>query len=247
MLANDTLIFPNISSLILNPIAMVDGRYMIIYADSKNSNIILQNPFVSQGGIYIMFLEYGKVVKWEPVVLYQTSISGLKFIGIDCDIAYIGVGQTCIIMGNFTNLAVTDTFYLKIDFLSSGVVFNIELYNAQLNFPVVDYNVTSLRYGGYLFSEQGTNTENHLMYDYITNGSETYAWDLPNPIITNYASVWIILNNNTLVLSLPEGIQNWSLISTELFKFEKEWGKLMREKMKVKKFFLTFFKYYMNL
>jgi len=125
-------------------------------------------------------------------------------------------------MGNFTNLAVTDTFYLKIDFLSSGVVFNIELYNAQLNFPVVDYNVTSLRYGGYLFSEQGTNTENHLMYDYITNGSETYAWDLPNPIITNYASVWIILNNNTLVLSLPEGIQNWSLISTELFKFEKE-------------------------
>jgi len=42
---------------------MVDGRYMIIYADSKNSNIILQNPFVSQGGIYIMFLEYGKVVK----------------------------------------------------------------------------------------------------------------------------------------------------------------------------------------
>jgi len=63
LLANDTLIFPNISSLILNPIAMVDGRYMIIYADSKNSNIILQNPFVSQGGIYIMFLEYGKVVK----------------------------------------------------------------------------------------------------------------------------------------------------------------------------------------
>ncbi len=212
---------------------MVDESYAIVYAESKNSNATLQSPFVSQGGIYAIFLEYGKVAERKPVVLYTTSISGLKFTNIDCDIAYVGVGQTCIITGIFTNRVTIDNFYLKIDFLSSGTVYNIEPYNA---ISIVDeYKIESLRYGGYLFSKQGSNdSKTTLMYGYITNGSVIYSWDLPNPIVTNYDGVWNVLNNNTFVYAPPEGTQNWSLISTDLFKFEGERGKVTREK-KIKK------------
>jgi len=76
----------------LRPVAIVNRRYTIIYAETKNSNATLENPFLSQGGIYIIFLEYGEVVKRKPAVLHQTSISGLGFTGIVCSIAYVGVG-----------------------------------------------------------------------------------------------------------------------------------------------------------
>ncbi len=250
MLAEDTLKFSNALSLVMTTISMVDGRYAIVYAESKNSNTTLQNPFLSQGGIYAIFLEYGKVAERQPAVLHQTPISGLRFIGIVCSISYVGVGQTCIVTGNFTNLAATDIFYLKIDFLSSGTISKVEPLNVQsMNVQSTDkYDIFSLRYGGYLFFKQKVNDANELfMYGYITNGSETYTWDLPNPTKTNFDGVRTILNNNTFVLAPPEGTQNWSLITTDLFKFEEEQGKVTREKIKVKNLKKIFFKYYMNL
>ena len=223
----------------ITPIATVDGRYALVYADSKNSNTTHKNPLLLQGGIYAIFLEYGKVAIREPAVLYQTSITGLLFVGIDCSIEHLRVGQTCIV--TFTNQTATDYFYLKIDFLSSGTVYNVDVesLNAQLK-PVTGQhdqnNVESLRYGGYFFSGQGENKDDPktiLMYGYITNGNVTYSWDLQNPIVTNRIGIYTILNNNTFVCALPEETQNWSLITTELFKFEEERGKVTRSKKKI--------------
>src|SRR6266542_5827744 len=186
---------------------MVDGRYAIIYADSKNSNVTLENPFLSQGGIYAMFIEYGKVVKRDPAILYQTSITGLSFDDIDCSIAYVGVGQTCIVTGKFTN---QKYFYLKVDFLSSGIVYKVEPLNVQLHQGIDQYNVETLRYGGYFHSGQGENKDDPrttLMYGYVINGSVIYSWDLPNPIVANFDAVWTILNNNNFVYAPPEGTQ----------------------------------------
>jgi len=174
-----------------------------------------------------MFLEYGKVVKREPAVLYQTPIAGLSFVDIDCSFAYVGVGQTCIVTGkNATNY-----FYLKVDFLSSGIVCNVEPFNVQ-DHEIDQYNVNPLRYGGYFFSGQGINDadpQTIFMYGYITNVSVIYSWELLNHILMNFDGIWTILNNNTFVYAPPEGTQNWSLIFNELFKFEEERGNVTRE------------------
>ncbi len=96
------------------------------------------------------------------------------------------------------------------------------------------YVIDPLRYGGYFFSGRELNDhQTTLMYGYITNGNVTYSWDLQNPIVTNRIGIYTILNNNTFVCALPEETQNWSLITTELFKFEEERGKVTRSKKKI--------------
>ncbi len=148
---------------------------MIVYANFTDSNNTLSGPFIPKGGIYAIFLEYDKVDIQEPAVLYQTTLSGIKFDVIDYDIDYAGVGQTCIVTGNFTNRMATDIFYLKIDFLSSGNIHNVEPLNIQTNSTIKQYNVQSLTYGGYLFSGQEKNEDDlAIMYGYLTNGHEFF-------------------------------------------------------------------------
>src|ERR1044071_1521887 len=112
---------------------MVNGRYEIIYTNSTDSNGTLSDPF-STKGIYAIFLEYNQVNDHEPSTLYQSTMPGSEFTDLDCDVSYVGVGQTCIVTGRF---AATKSLYLKVDFLTSGFVHNVENLDAQFD-PVID-------------------------------------------------------------------------------------------------------------
>ncbi|CAG8457669.1 3629_t:CDS:10 [Funneliformis mosseae] len=211
-------------SLISTVVSMVDGRYAIVFANSTDTTASLENPFIPRGGVYIYILDIHKT-KREPAVLYQTPISGLKFVGIDCGASYVGFGQTCIVAGVFTIRSVNKKIHLKIDFLSSGTVINVLplIDNIQRNPLIEEYFIEALRYGGYLLKGIGTDDSGGSFIEgYILNGEGiVYSWDLPMPTVINPLGIAQILRNNTIVISQPIEKPYWTLITTTLYKFEQ--------------------------
>ncbi|CAG8503331.1 5032_t:CDS:10 [Funneliformis mosseae] len=218
LLAEGVIMFPeDYMSVILHAVAMMDGGYAVIYANTTNSIATPNDPIPPHGGVYAKLLPYGTNTDRHPIVLYQTQIPGLNFTSLDCSISYVGVGQSCILTGKFAFRAITNTFYTKIDFLSSGNVYNIQSLNATIpTNPEVDtYNVRSLPYGGYLLDGKGE----QIIYGYLLNDTQVYNWDLDNPINGSIMDASVILPNNTFVFAQREETQNWSLSSMDLPKF----------------------------
>ncbi|CAG8556856.1 5591_t:CDS:2, partial [Funneliformis mosseae] len=206
---------------------MVGGRYAIVYANSTGSTTLLQSPFISQGGIYTIILEFGLVTKRKPVILYPLSMLGITFTDISCDISYVEVGQqTCIVTGEDKSGNDIDIFYLKVDFLSSGAAYNIKplASNFQTVPGIEKYNIKSLPYGGYILCGRGIDIGGkNVVACYILNdNNEVFPWDLSNPTTTSSISISTILNNNTYVLAQLGSKQNWTLLTTDLYKIEEE-------------------------
>ncbi|CAG8639214.1 1493_t:CDS:10 [Funneliformis mosseae] len=84
LLAEDVISFPE-DTAILKPVAMMDGGYAIIYANTTNSKV---NPNEPTGEIAAKLLPYGKKSNRQPVVLYENQIQGLQFNGLDCRAVY---------------------------------------------------------------------------------------------------------------------------------------------------------------
>jgi hypothetical protein len=195
----------------------MDGGYALIYPNNTDSTTTATSPLSPQFGIYGLFLEYGKGVIQGPIVLYQTLIP-VTINSLDCDFAYVGVGQTCIIVANTT---LVDYVFIKVDFLSSGTVYNINTFNLDSNYT--DYNIVSLKYGGY-FSYIRDNI-NKYVYGYILDEyGSSFNWDLENPTKINAVGDILVLPNNTVVIPQPEIKPNWSLLTIGLHKFEEARG-----------------------
>ncbi|PKC06050.1 hypothetical protein RhiirA5_400596 [Rhizophagus irregularis] len=121
----------------IGTVATTNGGYAIIYPNITMSTI----PFSPQMKLYGIFLEYGKNIIQEPVILYQTRAPILEVTLINCDFAYIGVGQTCILT---LNTAQGQNTFVKVDFLSSGTAYDVKAFQSPGG---VNYNIKSLRYG----------------------------------------------------------------------------------------------------
>src|SRR5437763_16895187 len=80
-------------------------------------------------------------------VLYIIPGSNVvRVVGLNCDIAYIGTGQTCILTLNSTSNISQNIYYIKVDFLSSGTVYNVQ------PIPISGFNqyiIRALPFGGY--------------------------------------------------------------------------------------------------
>ncbi|GBC40317.2 hypothetical protein GLOIN_2v1834901 [Rhizophagus irregularis DAOM 181602=DAOM 197198] len=198
----------------IGTVATTNGGYAIIYPNITMSTI----PFSPQMKLYGIFLEYGKNIIQEPVILYQTRAPILEVTLINCDFAYIGVGQTCILT---LNTAQGQNTFVKVDFLSSGTAYDVKAFQSPGG---VNYNIKSLRYGGYFlyYTQPIVNDATRLnLYGFIldTNGIQ-YSWGLPYPTLTNSEADITILPNNTLIIPQPEVGQSWSLISIDLSRIE---------------------------
>ncbi|CAG8517855.1 8152_t:CDS:2 [Funneliformis mosseae] len=219
-LVQDILNFKESLSLMLTAIPMVDGRYAIVYANSTDSEV---TSIIPQEGLYILILEYDKETEREPAVLYQTTIHGLKFTDINCDVSYVGIGQVCIVTGEYTIGAVKETIYFKFDFLSCGTAYNFKPLKIQTNPLIEYYAVQLLPYGGYLLSGIGSVDNITIVYGYVFNDDgEVYSWNLPNIVESNVIAGSTILRNNTFVLARVGEKPRWALITTELHKFNED-------------------------
>ncbi|POG83002.1 hypothetical protein GLOIN_2v1469500 [Rhizophagus irregularis DAOM 181602=DAOM 197198] len=203
----------------------MDGGYALIYPNNTGltgSNPISTTPLTPQFGIYFLLLGYEKGITQGPFVLYQT-LTPINVLLLDCDFTYVGVGQTCIIIANSTQ---SDKTFIKIDFLSSGTVYNITTFQ---NINVTDYSIQSLRYGGYLsyYLVRNSDKKNFNIYGYIYGYILDYYgilfnWDLTYPTLANPVADVLVLPNNTLVIPQPEEGNSWSLLTTDLYKIEGE-------------------------
>jgi hypothetical protein len=200
----------------------MDGGYALIY---PNDTATATTPLSPQFGIYGLFLGYGKGIVRGPVVLYQT-LTPIKVRKLDCDTTYVGVGQTCIIIANTT---LVDFVFIKVDFLSSGTVYNINTFNLDPKYT--DYSITSLKFGGYFFymREQRVKDPNKYVFGYVLDDSgRSFNWSLAYPTKTNAVADVLVLPNNTVIIPQPEVKPIWSLLTTDVYKIEGAKGNVGR-------------------
>ncbi|CAG8514646.1 5900_t:CDS:2 [Funneliformis mosseae] len=154
-LAGNRLHFSNFTNLIVTAVPMVDENYLIVYANSTDSETLLQNPFIPRTGIYGIYLDYGIDFVRDPVILHLSSTKGYRITDIDCDIIYyidyFKYGQTCIFAGKFSNQTIEKSFYVKVALLFPGIVYSFEplMINFQPISKTEKLKVISLRYGGH--------------------------------------------------------------------------------------------------
>ena len=205
----------------------LDEGYAIIYANFTNITSALPNPLEPQGGIYTVFLDYGKITERDPVVFWQTTIPGLEFTGFYCDIAYVGVGQTCVLTISPRNTSgISRDFFIKVDFLTSGSVYNLSNFQISETFNLTNYRISSLRYGGYLLSAtEPIDGDSQNLYGYIVDNDGTFIpWNLTNPTVAGVRNDFCVLPNNTVVIPQPEVGQTWNLITSNLTRLKEERG-----------------------
>jgi hypothetical protein len=208
-------------------VATMDGGYAVIYPDYGPSSAVI--PFTPYLSIRGFFLQNGNPEKQGPFVLYQTQNPVNNIILLDCDFTRVGYGQTCILVLN-TAPATTQNTFIKIDFLSSGTVYNITVFDNRAD--LTDFSIQSLYYGGYLLYTTApvVNDRSKLnLYGYILDdGGNRYDWGISYPATTNSVGDVVILPNNTLAIPQPESEQTWRLFTTDLLKLEGARGKVIQ-------------------
>ncbi|CAB4420751.1 unnamed protein product [Rhizophagus irregularis] len=187
----------------------------------KNNNIqLLKENVIEYPMGHPIENEYENDIIQGPVILYQTQASILEVTLLNCDLDYIGVGQTCILT---LNIAQDQNTFVKVDFLSSGTAYDVKAFQSPSS---ANYNIKSLRYGGYFlyYTLPIINDANKLnLYGFILdNNGMQHSWSLPYPTLTNSEADITILPNNTLIIPQPEVGQSWSLISIALSRIKGE-------------------------
>jgi hypothetical protein len=210
----------------------VDEGYAIAFANSTNT-FNVSNPLLPLGQLFISPIGFNQNAG-SPLLLYQTPIPNLFFASLFCNIAFIGVGQICILTAlqpDPTGILPLKNFYIRINFLSSGSVSSFQVINRLL--PSIEnskiaWKVDSLTYGGYLLSntfQTGPTQETRsVMYGYLfeeANANFIY-WGLFEPELTGIRGIYQILpNNNTLLVSQLETDNSWRFNVIDLPKFDE--------------------------
>ncbi|GES92295.1 hypothetical protein GLOIN_2v1869233 [Rhizophagus clarus] len=204
-------------------IPTVDGGYMLIYFNTTTS----QDSFTSQSGLYAMYCGYGSNIVREPVILYETILE-LNITSLDCVISYSEVGQICLITLQ------SNSGFIKVNFLSGGSVFSVKYRDVTLptqnNITDPQFLIMPLRFGGYFYSfNQPTNISDvqspYDIWGYVLDDNDNYIqWNLSYPTKSDSNSIRQVLTNNTLVMAQPIVGQNWSLITTDLYKVHEDSG-----------------------
>ncbi|GBC03264.1 hypothetical protein RclHR1_05040005 [Rhizophagus clarus] len=202
----------------IDAIATMDGGYAVIYPDYEPASSIPLTPYMTIRGF---FLQNESPEIQGPFDLYQTSNLVSSVILLDCRFTKVGYGQTCLVVLDTLPETNQNTF-IKIDFLSSGTVYNITIFQKNPA-DFTDFSLEALSYGGYfIYSTTHPNAGSNLnLYGYVLDDQgNRYNWDLPYPTLTDEGGGIVVLPNNTLAIPQPEFGQTWGLITTDLYKIE---------------------------
>ncbi|CAG8461302.1 7611_t:CDS:2 [Acaulospora colombiana] len=226
VIANSLLAF---GSSQVDAIATIDEGYAIIIANSTSVLTRPVNPLSVRSGVYAFTKAFDDQQFGSTLLLYQSPVEGLNFTSLKCDVSWVGIGELCSItlqqtdslslLNNYT------TFYIKLTFLSSGSVTGFTPISRQLphstNITVLEWQVRTLPYGGYLLYSYTQLPSELKIYGYVYDDVSVNPtnWELSEPMLTNLRGTFTVLPNNTMLLSQPESINSWSLINTDLPKF----------------------------
>ncbi|CAB5216324.1 unnamed protein product [Rhizophagus irregularis] len=167
----------NFTATPIETVATMDGGYAIIYPNyeftTTTTTTIPLAPYMS---IHGFFLQNGSPEK------------------------QVGFGQTCILVLNIAP-AIDQNTFIKIDFLSTGTVYNITIFQNPAD-------LTDFLFNHYRME---------VIYYIVLN---RYDWNISYPTLTNFNGDILILPNNTLAIPQPEIDQIWGLFTTDLYKIE---------------------------
>ncbi|CAG8679520.1 8676_t:CDS:2, partial [Funneliformis caledonium] len=227
--------FDDFDSLTQSTISTVDEGYAIVYANTSLAGFQPSEPLSPLGQLFYLYIGYNQY-QVAPLSLYQTTVPNITFPSLFCGIASVGVGQVCTLAARQIDPATlqVNTFYVMVNFLSSGSVFSFKVINRL--FPIIentvqgiDWMVASLSYGGYLLTNTVRGTPGTLVYGFLFGEDDAnyVAWDLEEPQPSNTkAAMSILKNNNTLMLAQFETTNTWSFNVIDLPKFtNKDNGK----------------------
>ncbi|PKY35933.1 hypothetical protein RhiirB3_476273, partial [Rhizophagus irregularis] len=179
-----------------------------------------------------MYCGYGSNITREPVILYETIMT-LDIINLNCVISYSEVGQICLItiQPNSTDPNPIPV-YIQVKYLSLGSVFDVKHVYATL--PTIiginqltdpQFMITPLPFGGYFYSVvQTTNISSDIWGFVLDENGKFNPWNLSYPTLSDSNASRQILTNNTLVMLKPIVGQNWSIITTDLYKIHEDYG-----------------------
>ncbi|GBC24435.1 uncharacterized protein OCT59_009094 [Rhizophagus irregularis] len=210
-------------------IRTVDEGYAIVFT---NSTVTLNatNPLLPKGQLYISPIGYNQNPSPSSLI-YQTTAPNLAFTALFCDITFVEVGNVCILtilQTDPTGTLPSESFYIKIKFLSSGSVLSFQSQVANsLTLPVgnanMDWVVNSLAFGGYLLTNTAPTGPNQFsIYGYLIDehNSAPIPWEFLEPEPIGIKGVYQILRNNTLLVSQLETDNSWRFQVIDLPKFD---------------------------
>ncbi|RHZ82430.1 hypothetical protein Glove_109g149 [Diversispora epigaea] len=206
-----------------NVMGTVDEGYGIIIGistTSSNDDDPLEN---SVAAVYVLTKGYNDNQFGAPKLLYQSNLPNITISSIFSGISSTGVGQVCTL--NITQNFVTSprNYYVKLNFLSSGSV--TEIISIPLDYlPVLPSNstgwlVASIPYGGYLFYSRfpdAINGTKVYVYYFDEYANKFISWRSPEPMVLNLRGIFIILPNNTMLLSQIEDFNSWSFSTVNI-------------------------------
>ncbi|PKC50839.1 hypothetical protein RhiirA1_485215, partial [Rhizophagus irregularis] len=117
-----------------------------------------------------------------------------------------------------------ESFYIKINFLTSGSVLSFQsqvLPNVNPN-PNLVWIVNSLTFGGFILTKfVPTSPNQFFIYGFLIDGynSALIKWEFPEPEPIGIKGVYQILYNNTLLVSQLETDNSWRFQVIDLPKF----------------------------
>ncbi|CAG8641567.1 15468_t:CDS:2 [Funneliformis mosseae] len=227
-LTSGMLEFDNFKSLTQSTISTVDEGYAIVYAKTSDEGFKPSDPLSPLSQLFYLYIGYNQYPV-APLTLYQTTVPNVNITSLYCGIASIGVGQVCTLAARQIDTATSqvNTFYVMVNFLSSGSVSSFKVINRL--FPAIentvnkgiDWVVASLSYGGYLLTNTIRGTPGTLVYGFLFGDDDAnyVEWDLEEPQPSNTRGAISILNNNTLMLAQFETANAWSFNVIDLPKF----------------------------
>ncbi|CAG8702770.1 182_t:CDS:2, partial [Funneliformis caledonium] len=229
-LTNGTLNFIDYTTLTVNVISTVDEGYAIVYANMtgkfqtidtndtiENSTEEMLSPKIQ---LFATLIRHNGTLI-EPFILYQSSLPNLIIESLHCSIAYVDVGQICVLtLKNQGN----KRFVVKNAFVSCGTVFSSSTFHYLL--PDIDFNeywdLVSLPFDGYLITNKIAvkGSKGILMHGFLLNQDKKSIepWGLEEPRLCNVNGDFLVLPNNTMIIANLEDDNgnSWSFTIHEL-------------------------------
>ncbi|CAB5217332.1 unnamed protein product [Rhizophagus irregularis] len=201
----------------------VDEGYAIVFS---NNTLNATNPLSPKGQVSILPIGYNQNPS-PSLLIYQTTTPNLIFTFLFCNIAFFEVGHVCILtilQLDPTGTLPPESFYIKINFLTSGSVLSFQsqvLPNVNPN-PNLVWIVNSLTFGGFILTKfVPTSPNQFFIYGFLIDGynSALIKWEFPEPEPIGIKGVYQILYNNTLLVSQLETDNSWRFQVIDLPKF----------------------------
>ncbi|RIB26735.1 hypothetical protein C2G38_2138160 [Gigaspora rosea] len=191
MLTNENFTLPTFSSIQVATISTVNSGYGIFYAICTNNETDLLSIKCM---LNAKFVSYNQTSSERVAVLYELS-RNVNISGLYCDLVSVGLGHVCTLVidssstpttsstaNNITSPFSNNTYFIRVNFLSSGSVLSSNIITdilpslSNVAMTTVDWRMKAMPFGGYILdnSAHKTSVYNISSYNVSTYNVSAY-------------------------------------------------------------------------